>query len=196
MILPTGASALAAEETATVIRREDAVRELRELKPEQVFDGPTRRMLEERFAWMYPYAGREQIPVEVSVSAIEHHLYDAAEAEDETPPVMQLVPEAEREESEPLVPAFIREAERKETRPAAEWTEAVEEKIRPDARTQPAGASRGKRDRPGKTRHRKRRRPGKARRGKRERLRRAAWRRALRPRRRSAAPSAVLPIIM
>lgn len=133
VILPTGASALAAEETATVIRREDAVRELRELKPEQVFDGPTRRMLEERFAWMYPYAGREQIPVEVSVSAIEHHLYDAAEAEDETPPVMQLVPEAEREESEPLVPAFIREAERKETRPAAEWTEAVEEKIRPDA---------------------------------------------------------------
>ena len=32
-----------------------------------------------------------------------------------------------------LIGAFIREAERKETRPAAEWTEAVEEKIRPDA---------------------------------------------------------------
>ena len=109
LISPVRASDLATEETATVIRREDAVRELRELNPDQICDGYARRMLEERFSWQYPYEGREAIPVEVSVSAIKHHRYDVAEAEDETPPVRQIVTEGDTED-EPLVPDFIRPA--------------------------------------------------------------------------------------
>ena len=66
-------STLAASETDLLVRREIILRELRETAPE---DGQVSRMLDRRLSFRYPWAGRENIPVEMSVSEIKRRNHE------------------------------------------------------------------------------------------------------------------------
>ncbi len=72
--------------------------------PEQVFHTPTRKLLEERFSFAYPYANRMEIPVKVSVSEIQQQ--EAQEEDSESlyfePDVVPLIPDFVEEKGEAL----------------------------------------------------------------------------------------------
>lgn len=81
---------------------------LRSISPETVFDASARSALRERFTFRYLYEGRENIPVELSVSELKHRAsVEAGPDEGELGREAQMLYEPER--VEPCVPAFIRE---------------------------------------------------------------------------------------
>lgn len=70
--------------------------------PEAVYDPPMRELLEERFSFVYPYEGREKIPMKVSVSEIKRR--ESHPEEDEE--LLYFEPDII-----PLIPDFIEEKE-------------------------------------------------------------------------------------
>lgn len=70
--------------------------------PEQVFHTPTRKLLQERFSFAYPYKNRMEIPVKVSVSEIR----EQEEEKDDESEQMYFEPDVI-----PLIPDFIEEKE-------------------------------------------------------------------------------------
>ena len=93
------------------IRREDVLRELRELREDLLYDAPMRSAIEERFTYRYPHAST-QLPVEVSVSELKEEairglsgsLARAEEGSEDSGGLALFPPE----EISPLVPEFYK----------------------------------------------------------------------------------------
>ena len=72
---------------------------------ETVFDAPTRRLLQERFSFAYPYADRKGVPMKVSVSEIKRW-EDQPEADEENlffePDIVPLIPDFIQDKEESL----------------------------------------------------------------------------------------------
>ncbi len=105
VLRPVKPSGLAEAEITEETGKEAALDALRQLRPGTVFGGEIRTELERRFSFRYPYDGRENIPVEISVSEIKRRL---TEDPDEERPVSAETAELYPAEKEETVPAFIR----------------------------------------------------------------------------------------
>ena len=113
VLVPVDARDLAADEAGNAIRRGAVLEELRQnggfgITPSE------REAIEARFLWQYPYAGRENIPVEVSVSELKHRVYEelaGADPEREYESVYEAVRAIPEDgEGEPgFVPDFMKE---------------------------------------------------------------------------------------
>ena len=151
-LMPVSPLDLAVSEGKTSIRREDELRMLSSLRADVIYDSAMRRQIEEKFSYRYPYTGRENIPVEISVSELKRAGYEEKEAEENAE--REIVHLYAQEEEEPVVPEFIRErearareAEKRKNAGNAEIGEDIEAGTYTDAgerpesedRTEPAG---------------------------------------------------------
>ena len=94
-VLPSG---LAAAHEAARSEGREALAALKEADPAGVYDEKMARILKERFSYVYPYAGRDNVPAKISVSELKRAHMEDEEAENAFP------------EAEPVsvVPAFMR----------------------------------------------------------------------------------------
>ena len=96
-------------------RLSETIRTLRGIDGSEVWDPDTKKIIEERYAYAYPYASHALVPAKVSVSELKHGAYADEDAE-EAFPEPKIVP---------FVPEFMRERMKKaeghdEDRDAAE----------------------------------------------------------------------------
>lgn len=89
---------LAAKEVREESRFSQTLSILREADGSTVYDHATRKILKERFSYVYPYEGRGALPAKVSVSELKHGQYVDEEAEEEFPEPVAV----------PYVPEFMR----------------------------------------------------------------------------------------
>ncbi len=107
MLSPVKPSDLAVDAVEQVIYRKQQLETLKTLKPDVIYDGEMRQVIDNRFSYQYPYQGREAIPIEVSVSELKTASYQDREEEfSEESNFLRLY---ESEEEESLVPKFMRE---------------------------------------------------------------------------------------
>ena len=79
---------LAAADVKEGVSRQEMVADLRRLDPDQVWDEEMKTVLDDRFSYLYPFAGRESLPVKVSVTELKKaHMRDE-EAADLAPAVL------------------------------------------------------------------------------------------------------------
>ena len=64
----------------TGIRRNDVLDALREVSRDRVYDPVMRKVIEDRFSYVYPYARGAEVPVEISVSELKMEAIHGAEA--------------------------------------------------------------------------------------------------------------------
>ena len=104
-------SSLASGEILGRIRSESAAEELLAADDGLTVDPEAAEMIDRRFSWRYPYAGRENIPIEMSVSEIKRRVNEALHGEDELYHTAELFPDSD--ERDIPKPGFIRELEGK-----------------------------------------------------------------------------------
>lgn len=103
---PVEPAELAAEEVRIGVSRERNLDELKLLKAGVIYDREMHETLKRRFSYHYPYAGNEDVPVEVSVTELkEAALRDEDSDFPESANSKQLYP---AREEETLIPEFIR----------------------------------------------------------------------------------------
>lgn len=117
---PVKPSYLASHEVGNAVTREAEIEELRLLKRGMVFDPGMKKLMDERFFFRYPYEGRENIPVEMSVSEIKRRGMEEPESDYAREEAEELFKPLEPEQR--TVPRFIREREgrRQQEMPSAE----------------------------------------------------------------------------
>ena len=86
----------------TGIRRNDVLDALREVSRDRVYDPVMRKVIEDRFSYVYPYARSAEVPVEISVSELKMEAIHGAEAalkdlDEETVPGIWELPQLSEE---------------------------------------------------------------------------------------------------
>lgn len=89
---------LVGSEIVEQTRLKETIRTLRNIDGREVWDPETRRIIEERYSYSYPYASHALVPAKVSVSELKHGAYADEEAE-------EIFPEPE---IVPFIPEFMR----------------------------------------------------------------------------------------
>ncbi len=84
-------------------RLSETIRTLRDVDGSENWDPDTKKMIEERYSYAYPYASHALIPAKVSVSELKHGAYADEDAEEAFP----------EPEIVPFVPEFMRERMKK-----------------------------------------------------------------------------------
>ncbi len=108
-ILPYRPSELAGEEIGAQVRRAQQLQTLDTLKQNVIYDADMREIIDSRFSYQYPYAGRAEVPVEVSVSELKAEGgMERSEANAEGRHVEYLYGE---NTEDALVPKFLRETQ-------------------------------------------------------------------------------------